>query len=127
MKVASTITVVAGLFVMLASLCWSSLFPAARSWTEEKAQRMTELGTQAHQLGGARDAARRRPSMHGRSAADIDAEYQQVTAELDELRIEFESKRDAPQRTSSLLRWIGMGLIVSGAIATYSIRSGQES
>ncbi|BBO32779.1 hypothetical protein PLANPX_2391 [Lacipirellula parvula] len=109
---------------MAASLLWGTIFPAERSWTEEKSQRMTELGTQAHQLGGARDSARRRPNMHGRSVSEIDSEYQKVTAELEQLRVEFEEQRDAPKRVSGVLRWLGIAIIVIGVVGNYASRGG---
>jgi hypothetical protein len=102
---------------------WGVLFPASRSWTVEKNARMSELSEKGHILGGQLDVAKRRPNMHGgRSAAELEAEYKQVTEELTQLREEFESKRDTPKTMASYLRWSGIAFVVAGAIIVFANR-----
>ncbi len=84
---------------------------------------MSELSLQAHKLGGELDTAQRRPSMHGRSASVIEAEYKKVTDELTQLREEFESKRDRPKTMASILRWSGIAFIVAGGLVVFATRS----
>ena len=123
MKLLSGIAVGLGVALLAASLVWAFLFPASRSWTEEKSQRMSDLGSKAHLLGAQLDAAQRRPKMHGgRSAAELEAEYTQVKAELAELRQEFEGKRDAPKSAARFLQWAGIALVAGGAFATFASR-----
>src|SRR5882672_7889719 len=106
---------------MLTSVVWSMLFPAANSWTEEKVQRMTDLGIKAHELGDELDGVHRHPKARGgRTAYAIDAEYKQAVAELDQLRAEFESKRDAPKQATTFLRWSGAAFVVAGAFVTFA-------
>ena len=125
MKSLPVIAVGVGAALLAASLVWGMLFPASRSWTDEKSERMSDLGTQAHKLGGQLEAARGRPTMHGgRNAAEVEAEYKQVTAELAELREEFEGKRDGPQTTASYFRWTGVICVALGAVVMMATRSG---
>jgi hypothetical protein len=120
---ASVIAVCLGVLFLLISLVWGVLFPASRSWTVEKNARMSELSEKGHILGGQLDAAKRRPNMHGgRSAAELEAEYKQVTDELTQLREEFESKRDTPKTMASYLRWSGIAFVVAGAIIVFANR-----
>jgi hypothetical protein len=124
MKALSVIAIAVGMACLLGSLLWAILFPASRSWTEDKNTRMTDLGVQAHKLGGELDAAKRRPSMHGRKPADIEAEYTKVKEELTQLREEFQGKRDGPKTMASILRWSGIAFIVAGALVVMATRSG---
>jgi hypothetical protein len=61
--------------------------------------------------------------MHGGSnAADLEAEYKKKTAELEELRLDFEGKRDSPKTTASIFRWTGIVLVAVGAVAMMASR-----
>jgi hypothetical protein len=124
MKTLSVIAVGLGIVLFLASLAWAFLFPATRSWTEEKSQHMSDLVDKAHILGGQLEGAKRRPNMHsGRSAAEIEAEYNQTKTELAELKQEFEGKRDAPKKAASYLCWSGVAFIVAGGFIVMANRS----
>lgn len=120
MKALTVTAIGLGIALLAGSLVWAFLFPAAKSWTVEKNNRMSELSIKAHKLGGELDAAQRRPSMHSRGAAEIEAEYKQVTEELTQLRGEFESKRDAPKKSARLLQWVGIVCVAIGAFASYA-------
>ena len=123
MRALSVAAVCLGVVFLLVSLIWGLLFPASRSWTTEKNNRMSELSVKGHLLGGELDAAQRRPNMHGgRSAAEIEAEYKQVSAELTQLREEFENKRDSPKTMASYLRWSGVAFVIAGAIIVFAHR-----
>jgi hypothetical protein len=122
MKSISLAAVVVGLVLLLGSFTWGLVFSAKGSWTAEQDARMGELGRKGHALGGELDAAQRRPSMHSRSAADIEAEYNQVKAEMAQMRTEFESARDGPKTIAAILRWAGIACVAVGAFASYSNR-----
>ena len=112
-----------GILFLLISLVWGLLFPASRGWTTEKNNRMSELSLKGHLLGGELDAAQRHPSMHaGRSPAEIEAEYKQVSAELTQLREEFEHKLNSPKTMASYLRWSGIAFVIAGAIVVFANR-----
>jgi hypothetical protein len=124
MKSLPVIAIVLGILLLVGSVTWALLFPASRSWTTDKNERMSELSIKGHQLGGELDAAQRRPSMHGRSVAEIEAEYKQVTDELAQLRGEFESKRDRPKTMAAILRWTGAACVAVGAFIMFASRGG---
>ncbi len=114
-----------GIVLLAISFFWATVAPAGGGWTNEKSERMSELGSRAHVLGGQVEAGRTKPKMHGgRSQAEVEAEHKQVNEELTQLREEFEGKRDRPQTTASLLRWIGVGCVAIGAIAMMATRNG---
>jgi hypothetical protein len=122
MKSIPLVAVVLGLVLLLGSFTWALIFPSSASWTAEKDARMGELGRKGHVLGGELDAAQRRPSMHGRSAADIEAEYNQAKEEMAQMRAEFESVRDGPKTVATILRWVGVVCVAVGAFVSYSNR-----
>jgi hypothetical protein len=112
-----------GIFLLLVSFVWGFLFPASRGWTEEKSIHMRELSGKAHVLGGQLQAAKTTPNMYGgRSAADLEQEFQQVTAELKELGNEAEGKINAPKTAAQILRWSGAAFIVAGALVVFAKR-----
>ena len=101
-----TVAVVVGLVLLLTSFAWGALFPASASWTEEKSLRMSELKGRAHVLVTQVAAAKEKPTMHGGSnAAELEAEFEQVKAELRAARASGELARlnaevvDPPQTT----------------------------
>jgi hypothetical protein len=122
MKSLSVVAVALGLLFLVVSVLWGVLFPPASSWTVEKNDRMSELSLKGHALSGELDAARRRPSMHGKSADQIEAEYKQVSEELKQLREDFESKRDSPKTMAKYLRWSGIAFVIAGAIIVFANR-----
>ncbi len=119
------VAVVVGLLLLIGSGLWGFLFPASLSWTEEKSQRMSELGDKAFGLLGEVNAARNRRSLHtGRDPGETLAAYKQATAELEQLRAEFENTRDSPKTAAFFLRWSGIACIVVGAVVVWSNRGG---
>jgi uncharacterized coiled-coil DUF342 family protein len=100
------------------------MFPASSSWPQEKNERMSELSRKAHNLGGEVDVARRRPSMHGRNPAELEAEYKQVTEELTQLREEFQGKQSRPKTMSSIMRWSGVAFIIAGGLIVFAQKDG---
>ncbi len=123
MKSLSVIAVAVGIVCLAGSLLWAVLFPATRSWTEEKNTRMSDLGVQVHKLGGELDAAKRRPSMHGRKVADIQAEYTKAREEHAQLKAEFNGSINRPKTAATVLRWSGIAFIVAGGLVVFATRS----
>lgn len=119
-----TVAVVVGLVLLLTSFAWGALFPASASWTEEKSLRMSELKGRAHVLVTQVAAAKEKPTMHGGSnAAELEAEFEQVKAELKQLAEELEGRIESPQTTATILRWAGMALVVAGGLVVYAGKS----
>lgn len=119
-----TAAVVLGAVLLVASLVWGVLFPASSGWTEAKSLRMGEMSARAHVLGGELEAARSKPNMHGgKSAAELDTEYKQVTAELAQLAAEAEGKIEAPKTAATFMRWAGVAFVVAGGLVVFAGRS----
>jgi hypothetical protein len=112
-----------GLVLVLGSVLWGIIFSPAKTWTDEKNERMNSLGIEAHKLGGELDVARRRPSMHGRSATAIEAEYKKTTDELTQLKEEFQDVQQGPKTMSSVLRWTGIVFVLLGGMTILSNRN----
>jgi hypothetical protein len=116
-------TVMIGLLLLIVSLAWGLVAPAGAGWTQEKSQRLQELRRQAHILGSQAAGANEKPTMHGgKNAAEIQAEYEQVKAELETLGDEAEGKIKGPQTTAAYLRWIGIACTLVGVVAFYAVR-----
>ena len=124
MKALSLVAVVLGMLLLIGSVAWGALFPATKSWTNEKSARKSELGFKVRGLQDQLAAAQRKPSMHGgRNAAEIDAELKAATAELETLQAEFENKRDAPKNAARILQWAGIAFVVAGGLAVFANRA----
>jgi hypothetical protein len=119
-----TVAVVVGVTLVLASLAWGLLFPASSGWTEEKSLRMNQLQARAHILVGEVAAAKEKPSMHGgANAAELEAEFEKVRAELKLLADELEGRIENPKTTATTLRYAGIAFVVAGGLVVYSGRS----
>lgn len=108
---APMIAVGVGVAMLCLSAVWPLVFPASRTWTEEKAQRMAELSGQAHELGFKSVAAKQRP---GGDPVAARKEYEAVRAELDKMQAEFENQKDAPNQVATWLRWAGAAVTLLG-------------
>jgi hypothetical protein len=114
-----------GLLLLIASFLWGLIAPAGAGWTEEKSLRLQKLRRQANILGAQTAGASDQPSMHGgKNAAEIQAEYEKVTAELKALGEEAEGKIQGPVTTATYLRWTGVAFILVGGVAVYVGREG---
>lgn len=117
----STGAVILGMLLLALSLVWGSLFPASSGWTDEKSLKRTELRNRAHILSGEVAAASANPNMHGGpSAAEKQAELDQVKAEYDLLDAELQGKIDAPATAATFLRYAGIAFVVAGGLAVYA-------
>jgi hypothetical protein len=117
------VAVVLGIVLLLGSALWALIFPPSRSWTEEKATRLTELGNRATALQLQLDQAKARPSMHsGLNPAELKAEQEQVEADYKALYQEFASASNSPKTAASFLRWAGIAFIAAGALVVMATR-----
>ncbi|WP_428307655.1 hypothetical protein [Lacipirellula sp.] len=120
----STIAVVVGMVLLLTSFAWGTIFPASAGWTEEKSLRMSELKGRAHTLVTQVAAAKEKPSMHGGSnAAELEAEFEKVKAELKELADELDGRIESPKTTSTILRYAGIAFVVAGGLVVYASKA----
>ena len=118
-----TAVVSLGLALLLASFLWGVFFPASSGWTEEKSVRLGELKTRAHVLVGEVAAAKAKPNMHGgANAAELQAEFDQVKADLKTLSDELEGRIAAPKTAATILRYAGIAFVVAGGLVVYAGR-----
>jgi hypothetical protein len=121
----SAAAVVLGIVLIAVSLVWGILFPASSGWTQDKSVRLRDLRQQAHLLGGQVDAARIRPNMQGgKNPAELEEEYNKVTAELAQLAAEAEGEIEAPKTAARFLRWAGFAFVIAGGLVVIAGRSG---
>ena len=111
---APLIVVGLGVLLVLLSALWPILFPAERNWTQEKAERMTELSNTAHQLLYEAIRAKENPKPGGPDRREAQQKYDDAKAELDALQAEFESNRDAPKNSAAGMRWTGIAMVLIG-------------
>lgn len=111
-----------GCLLLGVGFLWSTVFPPSRTWTEEKANRMTELSNNAHKLLFVAKNAKTNPRPGGPTPTEAQAAYDEAKAELDTLKAEFESARDTPTTTGTYLRYLGIALALGGGFAHMSAR-----
>jgi hypothetical protein len=117
------VAVVLGIVLLAASVLWAIVLPASRGWTEEKSARMTELGNRASDIKLQLTRAQAKPSMHsGLNPAELQAEYDKISAEYKTLYDEFSGATQTPKTASSILRWSGIAFVVAGAIVVFANR-----
>jgi len=124
MKSVPLILLGVGILLVVLSALWPLIFPASRSWTEEKSTRMTELGNEAHKLLFQAIQAKERPQPGGPSPREAQDKYDAAKAELDALKAEFEAVRDSPKNSGTYLRWTGIVMVLLGGGAVLTGRGG---
>lgn len=113
-----------GAFLLLLGLLWSFIFPASRTWTEEKSLRMTELQNEAHKLLYLAERAKTQPKPGGPTPTEARAKFDEAKAELDSLKAEFEATRDSPKTSGTYLRYAGTALVLLGGFGVMMARGG---
>jgi hypothetical protein len=99
------------------------LFPANRSWTEEKSARMAEIGGEVGKLKAALQQAQTRPSMHaGQNPAEMQAKFETLSAEYEALHDEFNGAVESPKTSANFLRWAGAAFVVAGGLVVFASR-----
>lgn len=110
-----------GIVLLIASFAWGMLFSSRASWTPEKSQQMADLGNKANLLKFELINSKSNPSMHaGKNPAELQAEFDKVSAEYDKLFSEFKGVRDSPKQSSRILQWAGIAFVAAGALATFA-------
>lgn len=122
MKPAITLSAVAlGFALLVASSVWGRLFPPTKTWTLQKAERMSEVKARINDVGAVLYKANQR--IHaGPDPGPIQAEYDALTKEFDQLKLEFETAAERPQTASAIMKWTGISLAVLGLIGWYAVK-----
>jgi hypothetical protein len=115
--------VLVGVLLLLVSFAWGILFPATRTWTEEKSKRMADLNGKGHLLSMQITEAKESPAAHkGRSLAELQKDYDSLQSEYSGLKADFGHARDSPKTTSTFLRWSGVAFVAAGALILFAKR-----
>lgn len=102
---------------------WSLLVPAGQGWTPEKSGQLSELQSEANKLQFEIVKAKKNPSIHGgQNPAELRAAYQETLAKYEILKAELDSARDSPASTGKALKWIGIIMVVGGALFVFATR-----
>lgn len=114
------VLVAIGLALVALSFLWTSLFPPGQSWTPEKNQQMTKLGTELTRLGFAVVQAENNPNMHsGENLGDLKKKHAEVKKEFDLLKSELDSAVNAPASTGSGIKWLGIAIAAVGGVLVF--------
>ncbi|RIK74143.1 MAG: hypothetical protein DCC67_16995 [Planctomycetota bacterium] len=120
----SAVAVGLGALLLVGSAAWGFLFPPTRTWTNEKSERLTQLGSETNRLKFELIQAKQSPKMHGgKNPAEIQQQYDKARAEWEALHEEFASSRDTPKTASRILRWSGIAFVLAGGLAVFATRS----
>jgi len=122
-ETAPVIAVGLGILLLAISALWGVLFPASQNWTNEKAQRMSELTGKVHGLLFKAEAERQNPAQASGAPGEAQQAYKAAKEELDKLKSEFESQRDRPQKIAQFMRWTGIGLVLVGGLGVLAGRN----
>jgi hypothetical protein len=120
MKSAVLGAILLGFALILVSVVWSTLFPPTRSWTPEKASRLSEVKAKINELSFAINSPKNR-IYNGRDPAAVKAEYDKLNAEFEELKSAFESAAVTPNSVSAVLKWAGIALAVVGVVGYFAV------
>jgi hypothetical protein len=110
-----------GFALLIASGLWQSLFPPTNVWTPEKASRISEVKARLNELSFTLPRAKIRIA-GGPDPATLRVEYDTLTKEFEQLKMEFESATNAPRTASMVLKWSGICLAGIGVIGWYAVK-----
>jgi hypothetical protein len=114
--------ILVGFLLLVASSLWPSLFPGTSIWTDEKAQRSTQVKARLSELGPIVNSTR--INMHsGSDRGALKAEFEQLIKEDEQLNAEFQSAYDRPDTAARVLRWSGISLAVIGIVGWFAVKN----
>jgi hypothetical protein len=114
--------IVFGLLLLLGSGVWATIFPGTSQWSDEKDQRLSEVGARMHVLRFTVGNGETRPNMHGGpDLIKAKAELESLKEEYKTLSDEFHGIQSRPHTVSKVMKWSGISLAVVGLIGWYAV------
>ena len=111
-----------GLLLLIAGGVWTSVFTGTSSWTQEKDNRLAEVGKRMHVLTFVVGNAEANPSMHGGpDLPKAKAELMALREENKALMEEFKGIQSRPQTMSKVMKWSGISLMLVGIAGWYAV------
>lgn len=106
-----------GFLLLVASALWPVLFPATRTWTDEKSRRLKEIGAEEQALVGKIEYLQHRPSMtSGENPAVMKEKADKLREEREALQADLTAATEGPAQASAFLKWTGITVLVLGVI-----------
>jgi hypothetical protein len=111
-----------GLFLLVLSFVWVSMFSGQSAFTKEKSDRWSEVKNRLHNLAFIVNAPPGTIKMHsGPDIGQAKAEYDQLKIENAQLAAEFSGVYDTPRTLATVLKWSGLSLAIVGLIGWYAV------
>lgn len=111
-----------GLFLLVLSSLWTTLFPPRSNWSPEKELRWREVKARIHSLSFVVGNTQT-PSLHGGpDPAQAKQEYDELQKENAQLTAEFQTAAYRPNTIAKYLKWTGISLAALGIIGWYAVK-----
>jgi hypothetical protein len=111
-----------GFLLLILSGLWPMMFTGEQTWTPEKAARWAEIKDKLHNLSFYVNNPKTRTKMHsGPELGQAKAEFDRLTAEGEQLKVEFESAAQQPQTMSRIFKWTGIFFAAVGVIGWFAV------
>ncbi len=111
-----------GSLLLVLSGVWTTISTGKSVWTPEKAARSSEIKSRLYNLAFVLNSPGG-PSMHsGQDLGVMQAEYEQLRKENDQLNADFKSASNGPKTTSTILKWSGISIVAVGIVGWYAVK-----
>lgn len=112
-----------GFVLLIASIFWSSFFPATNYWSEADEQQLEELQSKVHNLSYLVAEAENEPDPRkNRMSGEKMMEYRELKVQAEELLAQRDNASARPAFQSTLLRYGGIGSLLLGVGIYYVVR-----
>ncbi len=113
--------IIAGMLMLLASICWPRLQPAEDAWSEEQAVEQSNASTNLHQMAhragisvSSIERSKDADEVKQRRKAEVMEELEAAQQRFATSRQTLDDVRSRRQSRPIFMRWIGIGLMLVG-------------